>query len=72
MSEIYNRGIEIYAYSNKPMKTFHEPNNFKDKERVPIRLSYHGNSHYNCIVPKNWNSQNNSLIADIEPGQIEL
>ena len=22
--EIYNRPIEIYAYSNKPMKTFHE------------------------------------------------
>jgi len=24
MSEIYDRAIEIYAYSSKPMKTFHE------------------------------------------------
>lgn len=24
MSEIYDRPIEIYAYDNKPMKTFHE------------------------------------------------
>lgn len=24
LSEIYNRPIEIYAYSNVPMRTFHE------------------------------------------------
>jgi OTU domain-containing protein 5 len=24
LSEIYNRPIEIYAYSNQPMRTFHE------------------------------------------------
>ena len=24
LSEIYNRPVEIYAYSNEPMRTFHE------------------------------------------------
>lgn len=24
LSEIYNRPIEIYAYNNEPMRTFHE------------------------------------------------
>lgn len=38
LSEIYNRPIEIYAYSNEPMRTFHE---IGGKEH-PIRLSYHG------------------------------
>lgn len=26
MSEMYNRPIEIYAYHNEPMRTFHEEN----------------------------------------------
>jgi OTU domain-containing protein 5 len=26
ISEIYNRPIELYAYSSKPMRTFHESN----------------------------------------------
>lgn len=42
MSEIYNRPVEIYAYHNEPMRTFHEEFQ-KDKAGVPpIRLSYHG------------------------------
>jgi hypothetical protein len=49
MSEIYARPIEIYAYDVKPMKTFHE-----EGDVTPFRLSYHGNSHYNSIVPKEW------------------
>jgi len=27
LSEIYDRPIEIYSYSNIPLKTFHEKNN---------------------------------------------
>lgn len=51
LSEIYNRPIEIYAYSKEPMRTFHE----KFGSHEPFRLSYHGSSHYNSIVPANWN-----------------
>ena len=46
MSEIYNRPIEIYAYSSEPMRTFHEINIYKTE---PIRLSYHGMCHYNSV-----------------------
>lgn len=46
MSEIYNRPIEIYAYSTQPMRTFHESNFMKAE---PIRLSYHGMCHYNSV-----------------------
>lgn len=38
LSEIYNRPIEIYAYSKDPMRTFHE----SVSASVPFRLSYHG------------------------------
>jgi OTU domain-containing protein 5 len=61
ISEIYNRPIEIYSGSNKPLKTFHEnikEFNLKDEKeenkRVkisPIRVSYHGKEHYNSVVP---------------------
>jgi len=47
LSEIYNRPIEIYAYRAEPMRTFHEEASQGGK---PIRLSYHGNEHYNSIV----------------------
>ncbi|EAR85579.1 OTU-like cysteine protease (macronuclear) [Tetrahymena thermophila SB210] len=46
LSEIYNRPIEVYAYSSQPMRTFHETN-FNNNE--PIRLSYHGKCHYNSV-----------------------
>lgn len=45
--------IEIYAYSNTPMRTFHETSNKNLGE--PIRLSYHGQSHFNSIVKINAN-----------------
>ena len=58
LREIYNIPVEIYAYDNKPMKTFHELQEFDDNGNPikvsPFRLSYHGNSHYNSIVPLNW------------------
>ena len=50
LSEIYNRPIEIYAYSNVPMRTFHE----QEGGAEPFRLSYHGKSHYNSVIPNNW------------------
>lgn len=60
MSEIYNRPMEIYAYSDRPMRTFHEIMQFQNHEQEshemePFRLSYHGKSHYNSIVKNDWN-----------------
>mmetsp|Transcript_7181 Transcript_7181/g.6275 ORF Transcript_7181/g.6275 Transcript_7181/m.6275 type:complete len:104 (-) Transcript_7181:594-905(-) len=54
LSEIYNRSIEIYAYSAEPMRTFHES---EEDGQEPFRLSYHGRSHYNSVVCKEWNEQ---------------
>ena len=54
LSEIYERPIEIYAYRAEPMRTFHEEDQAIGGAslgpRNPIRLSYHGNEHYNSIV----------------------
>lgn len=47
LSEIYNCPIEIYAYRAEPMRTFHEEK-FNNSNK-PIRLSYHGNEHYNSV-----------------------
>jgi len=78
MSEIYDRPIEIYAYDKKPMKTFHEQPEAAGLDGAiqahdaitPFRLSFHGNSHYNCIVPLAWNAQQ-AVLGDAEPGVIE-
>ena len=48
LSEIYNRPIEIYVNVDKPIRSFC---NYGDKSRYPIKISYHGNKHYNSIVP---------------------
>ena len=67
LSEIYNRPIEIYSNSTKPLKTFHEKKNEFKREGnekinndlndfvMPIRISYHGKNHYNSIVPNKEN-----------------
>ena len=63
LSELYNRPIEIYSNSIKPLRTFHESkkdfkrddDNIKKNNIVPIRLSYHGKKHYNSIIPKRTN-----------------
>ncbi|XP_013391658.1 OTU domain-containing protein 5-B-like isoform X2 [Lingula anatina] len=47
MSELYNRPIEVYKYTTKPINTFHGA--YKT-ENEPVRLSYHNNSHYNSVV----------------------
>ncbi len=46
LSEIYDRSIQIYAYSGEPMRTFHE---VSTNNQEPIKLSYHGSSHYNSV-----------------------
>lgn len=67
LSEIYDRPIEIYAYSIESMRTFHEQED--ERNRVPIRLSYHGKSHYNSVVPLNWQPFNK--LEGGEVGSIE-
>nr|XP_009789379.1 PREDICTED: uncharacterized protein LOC104237015 isoform X3 [Nicotiana sylvestris] len=47
LSEMYNRPIHIYSYSNEPMNTFHGSYN---SDSPPIRLSYHHGNHYNSLV----------------------
>ena len=49
LSEIYKRPIEIYINPDKPITSF--SNVSHDKKRFPIKISYHGNKHYNSIVP---------------------
>ena len=86
ISEIYNRPIEIYCGSDKPLKTFHENfNEFNLKKEndnkndtikiSPIRISYHGKEHYNSIIPRKnnfeiWRSYKDSMINE-SPGEYE-
>lgn len=48
LSEIYELPIAIYAYDDKPMRTFHETSNEGTRTR-PVQLSYHGRSHFNSV-----------------------
>lgn len=83
LSEIYNRPIEIYSGSDKPLKTFHENKNdfnLKNKDNKnskiqPIRISYHGNKHYNSIIPSKynievWTNYKDSMLKE-KPGEYE-
>ena len=85
ISEIYNRPIEIYSGSNKPLKTFHEnikEFNLKDEKEEnkkikisPIRISYHGKEHYNSVVPTKfdfdiWRCYKDNMINKT-PGEYE-
>ena len=63
MSEIYNKPFEIYAYSNTPMRTFHENSGIG----CPLRLAYHGQSHYNSIV----NKDKHEPLIKTTPGEFE-
>jgi len=47
LCELYNRPIEVYQLSIDPINTFHST--YKT-DNEPIRLSYHGNVHYNSVV----------------------
>ena len=62
VSEIYSRPIEIYAYANTPLRTFHEMSN----GRAPLRLAYHGGSHYNSIISSDFQP----LLTTV-PGEVE-
>ena len=52
LSEVYNRPIEVYQYSAEPINTFNGNyrNYTNDPPVRPVRLSYHGNIHYNSII----------------------
>ncbi|CAK8682933.1 OTU domain-containing protein 5-A-like [Clavelina lepadiformis] len=47
MAEMYNRIFEVYQYSTEPINTF-QSSHLTDN--VPIRVSYHKNSHYNAVI----------------------
>lgn len=50
------------------MRTFHEQQD-ENAHVTPIRLSYHGQSHYNSMVPKGWTVS--EALVDSDPGVIE-
>ena len=66
LSEIYDRPIELYAYSKVPMRTFHESHGSEGTQ--PIRLSYHGKSHFNSIMPFN---EGEHAFLRSRPGVVE-
>jgi OTU domain-containing protein 5 len=63
MSEIYDKAFNIFAYSSKPIRTFHEDQG----TGRPIRLAYHGQSHYNSIVDE----QGQGKMIETTPGEFE-
>ncbi|MCQ2816642.1 MAG: hypothetical protein MJ252_05165 [archaeon] len=86
LSEIYNRPIEIFSNSKEPLKTFHENNSSfsrfksneekskKNSENFPIRISYHGSSHYNSLIPSKTNYQYSLFVNSLlnsQPGLFE-
>ena len=73
LSEIYNRPIEIYVDVDKTLRTF---NNVNNKNSIfPIKISYHGNNHYNSIVPSVNHSDfplyKSALLTSSPPGVYE-
>jgi len=73
MAELYDRTIEIYAYSTEPIQRFNNSNNNNNNKtkntvkRPLIRLSYHCQSHYNSVV----GSDHPSSVLRSTPGVIE-
>ena len=72
LSEIYNRPIEIYVNIDKPIRSF--CNDGFNNNKYPIKISYHGNKHYNSIVPsvkhKDYSLYKKELL-NTEPGSYE-
>jgi len=63
-SELYNRPVQVFAYSLTPLRTY----NSTDSSAPPIRLSYHFNSHYNSLMcPATHAGQ----VLQSQPGQVE-
>ena len=51
ISEIYNRPVHVFdvrSDADEPMNTFNAPS--EGATGAPLRLSYHGRSHYNVVV----------------------
>eukprot|EP00475_Leptophrys_vorax_P021286 TRINITY_DN28_c0_g1_i1.p1 TRINITY_DN28_c0_g1~~TRINITY_DN28_c0_g1_i1.p1 ORF type:complete len:571 (+),score=130.99 TRINITY_DN28_c0_g1_i1:91-1713(+) len=67
MSEIYDRPVEVYAYSDSPLNIYHKKSE-SEAERPPIRLSYHFQSHYNSIIVRGLHS---ASILNSRPGEVE-
>ena len=51
------------------MRTFHEQQDAEAAQVTPIRLSYHGQSHYNSMVPKGWTVS--LALVESDPGVME-
>ncbi|GBG24430.1 OTU domain-containing protein 5 [Hondaea fermentalgiana] len=59
MEELYDRPVEIYAATGlgsntEPLKLHFEgdlPSDSKMGPYLPIRISFHGNNHYNSVIP---------------------
>jgi OTU domain-containing protein 5 len=64
MGEIYQRPVEIYAYSVLPRQRYAGPR----PHAPPLRLSYHWNSHYNSIVDP---ATFQSTLCRSVPGELE-
>lgn len=68
ISELYNRNVEVYAYGVEPINTFTSQGNTD----APIRVSYHGNIHYNAIHDPNRPSFGVGLgFAGLMPGEAD-
>ncbi|XP_044742137.1 OTU domain-containing protein 5 [Chrysoperla carnea] len=69
LSELYNRTIEVYCYTEAPINIFH--GNYKH-DYEPIRLSYQRGSHYNSIVDPYCASVGVGLgLPNYQPGEAE-
>ena len=53
----------------KPMKTFHEEKDSLEKLAV-LRISFHGESHYNSVVIEGWKPEN-CVYSPKEAGEVE-
>jgi hypothetical protein len=73
LSEIYQRPIEIYINVHQPINSF--GNTGKNKNKFPIKISYHGNKHYNSMVPsvknKDFSLFKKELINNNQVGKYE-
>lgn len=77
MEELYDRPIEIYTATGlgsntEPLKLHFDGDLPSDREMgpyIPIRLSFHGNNHYNSVIPyvcrQERDSSGHKYMADI-------